>query len=176
MANSVRKRKSRKRPKVAQVPLTSIVPMPFPSGSPWDALLTTDQLRKLHWADKQRHVLESLRRKVAIVLEYARDPSRIASCSEIPKSRKELRQWADPERGLWPWIWPALDNPDHPQNGEFIEVFWAALDVIEAGPQDKRSNLQREVKDRDAVIAALKLQNAELLAENVALRKRVFGR
>ncbi|NSY68408.1 hypothetical protein G6L35_05985 [Agrobacterium tumefaciens] len=176
MANNGRKRRTRTRPKLAQLPLRSIVPLPFPSGSPWDALLTTDQLRKLHWADKQCHVLESLRRKVAIVLEYAQAPSKITSFSKIPKSRKELREWVDPTRGLWPWTWPVLDNPDHPQNGEFIEVFWAALNAIETGPQDKRSNLQREIKDRDAVIAALKLQNTELLAENIALRKSVFGK
>ncbi|WP_132533988.1 hypothetical protein [Rhizobium sp. PP-F2F-G48] len=138
--------------------------------------MTSEQLRELAWDDKERHVLESLRRKVAIIVKFAENPSMVVAGLSIPRERKQLREWVDPERGLWPWKWPALDNPDHPKNGALIELFWAALDKIDAGPQDSRTNLQQDLRDREAIIARQKQQIAELTAENVDLRKKAYGR
>jgi hypothetical protein len=175
MANGVRKRRTRKKAMRGQIVRTPLVALPFPSEHPWDHLLTEDQLRKLPWRDKQRHVFESLRRKVAILQEYARTPSGVPEGVKIPKSRKELREWLDPAQGLWSWSWAKLDNPDHLTNGELIEAFWTAIEDLESAAHTKRSVLESEIKQRDRIIAALKLQNTVLISEVVDLRKQVYG-
>lgn len=176
MANSFRKRRTRTRSDRDTAPPEPVVALPFPSGSRWDVALTEKQLRRLSWPEKQLRVLESLKRKIAALQEYADRPTSFPADFSVPKNRKALREWSDPLRGLWPWSWAKLDNPDHSINGKFIESFWSTLDRIQAGPRTNRSEFDDRIRERDATIAALKLQNLTLMAEVIDLRKRIYGK
>jgi len=146
---------------------------PFPVDERWDTDLTPEQYRRLHWKTKERRSMVALRRKVAVLQEISTSLPRVLAEASLPDSRKALRDWRDPLRGLWSWVDVKLDNPSNEKNKDVIEAFFKALSDIDKLKRGKNSVLRRQVADKKAIIERLELRNIELLEEIARLRVRL---
>lgn len=144
----------------------------YPADEVWDTDLSPDQQKRLGWPDKQRRSITALKRKVAILQQLSTSSPLVVKEFDVPKTRKELRDWYDPARGLWRWEDVKLDNPAL-KNKEIVAIFLKAVAAIDELRKGKSSTLRRRIADNNSTIERLEFRNAELLEEIGRLHQKI---
>ncbi|OJH54169.1 hypothetical protein ATN81_14965 [Agrobacterium pusense] len=141
----------------------------FPTGENWDRNLSKDEVLHLNPSDKQRRPLVSLIRKVLLLQHWSTRPAELQAEGLAPLKRPALRQWHDPDRGLWTWDDVLLDKPSG-KNATIVAVFKTAADDIQNIGKTAGGGQRSTIKKQREIIYQLELQIISLLEEVRELR------